>query len=206
MVGIDVGKQKDPTAIAVVEIEVRAVEAPELRQKHEEAHFLVRALSRLPLGLPYPEIVKRIARICRSVANRGTAPVVAIDATGVGLPVLDLLRAANPLVERIDAVIFTGTEERVEQRELGRVLLGKPFMVSRMQALLQFGRVHLPPTSEANALAQELRNFEIRVDENAHQRSGAFRSGTHDDLVCALGLALQKDPRRCLYSPDFFEF
>jgi hypothetical protein len=36
-------------------------------------------------------------------------------------------------------------------------------------------------------------NFEIRVDEKANDRYGAFRVGTHDDLVTALGLAVQVD-------------
>lgn len=206
VIGVDVGKQRDPTAIVVVEIEVRPVKSTKLRQTTEEAHYLVRSLGRIPLGTDYPEVVRQIGRICRGVANRcGKPPILSIDATGVGLPVIDLLRASGPVVDRIDAVLFTGSEERVEQLELGRVLLGKPFMVSRLQALLQFGRIHLPPTSEANALAQELRDFEIRVDENAHQRSGAFRAGCHDDLVAALGLACQKEPIRCPSAPHLLE-
>ncbi len=68
--------------------------------------------------------------------------------------------------------------------------------MSRLQSLLQFRRIHLPNTPEAATLARELQDFEIRVDENAHQRSGAFRVGTHDDLVTALGLTVQKEPIR----------
>ena len=62
-----------------------------------------------------------------------------------------------------------------------------------MQALLQTGRLHLPRTSESAALSDELLNYEIRVDSNANDRYGAFRVGTHDDLVTALGLAVQVD-------------
>jgi hypothetical protein len=42
-------------------------------------------------------------------------------------------------------------------------------------------------------LSEELLDYEIRVDENANDRYGAFRVGTHDDLVTALGLATQAD-------------
>lgn len=73
------------------------------------------------------------------------------------------------------------------------VSLGKAFLVSRLQALLQTRRLHLPRSPEAEALAQELLDYEIRVDENANDRYGAFRVGTHDDLVTALGLAVQSD-------------
>jgi hypothetical protein len=45
----------------------------------------------------------------------------------------------------------------------------------------------------AGSTAQELQDYEIRVDENANDRYGAFRVGTHDDLVTALGLAVQLD-------------
>ena len=42
----------------------------------------------------------------------------------------------------------------------------------------------------------ELLDYEIRVDQNANDRYGAFRVGTHDDLVTALGLATQDDGPR----------
>ena len=63
-----------------------------------------------------------------------------------------------------------------------------------MQALLQSGRLHLPRTAEAQALADELLNYEIKVSEDANDRYGAFRVGKHDDLVTALGLAVFDEP------------
>ena len=42
----------------------------------------------------------------------------------------------------------------------------------------------------AQELAAELRTYEILVDERANDRHGAFKVGTHDDLVTALGLAV----------------
>ena len=61
--------------------------------------------------------------------------------------------------------------------------------MSRLQVLLQSERVHLPATAEAGILAQELLNYEIRVNENAAAQFGAFKVGSHDDLATALGLA-----------------
>jgi hypothetical protein len=52
---------------------------------------------------------------------------------------------------------------------------------------------HLPDSDEARTLAQELQDYEIRVSEDANDRYGAFKVGTHDDLVTALGLAVQLD-------------
>jgi hypothetical protein len=58
------------------------------------------------------------------------------------------------------------------------------------------GRLHLPHTSESEALAKELLDYEIRVSEDANDRYGAFRAGTYDDLVTALGSAAQVEPGR----------
>ncbi len=66
--------------------------------------------------------------------------------------------------------------------------------MSRLQALLQTQRIKLPETSEARVLAKELQDYEIRVSEDANEKFGAFKVGTHDDLVTALGLAVLDDP------------
>ena len=56
------------------------------------------------------------------------------------------------------------------------------------------GRIHLPRTSEAEATRAELPEYEIRVSDDGRDSFGAFRTGRHDDLVTALGLATQATP------------
>ena len=194
VIGIDVGQQNDPTAIAVVEASVRAVIDHEEGRARNESHFFVRFLERMPLGTPYPHVAQRLGEIWLRVGQRANRPArVFVDATGVGKPVVDALRAQLPLAE-IWAVNFTRGQHRNENRRARKVTLGKAFLVNRLQVLLQDGRLHLPKGSEARALAVELLTYEIRVDENAVDRYGAFRVGTHDDLVTALGLAIQDEP------------
>jgi hypothetical protein len=48
--------------------------------------------------------------------------------------------------------------------------------------------VKLPDTPQARALTEELRDFEYRLTESASLIAEA-RTGAHDDLVTALGLA-----------------
>lgn len=136
-------------------------------------------------------MANRLGDLCDQV-NRQTAgrPTVFVDATGVGLPVVDVLKAAVTAAT-IVPVFFTHGDRRTEEN--GEVRLGKAFLVSRLQALLQTGRLHLPRTAEAQALAKELDEYEIRVSEDANDRYGAFKVGSHDDLVTALGLAVQVD-------------
>jgi hypothetical protein len=71
--------------------------------------------------------------------------------------------------------------------------LGKAFLVSRLQALLQTGRIDLPKTTEAQA--KELQDYEIKIDQDANDQYGAFKVGTHDDPVTALGLWVIEEPR-----------
>jgi len=188
-IGVDIGQKRDPTAICVAEGEQREVEG------RQEVHFLIRHLERLPLGTRYPRVAERIARITDQVRTRtGGGPTVFMDATGVGQPVLDILQAEIP-VGRVVAVYFTHGDRRTETKEGRRrqVSLGKAYLVSRLQTLLQCARLHLPKTREAEVLTEELLNYEIRVTENANDQYGAFKVGTHDDLVTALGLAVQVD-------------
>ena len=185
-IGVDVGQRVDPTAIAVVEAEQRAREAGA-----DETHHLVRFLERLPLGTSYPAVARRVVEVGAQVTARsGSPPRAYVDATGVGTPLVDLLRQAG-LRGGLTPVYFTHGDRRTP--EAGRIALGKAWLVSRMQVLLQGGRLHLPRTAESEVLAQELLDYEIRVDEQANDRYGAFTVGTHDDLVTALGLGVQED-------------
>jgi hypothetical protein len=119
-------------------------------------------------------------------------PTIYLDATGVGQPVVDLLTAAGVTVT---PVYFTHSD-RCTPREDASVVLGKTLLVSQLQVLLQSGRILLPRTMEAGVLAEELLNFELKVDEKANETYGAFKVGTHDDLVSALGLGIMAAQRR----------
>lgn len=182
--GVDIGQQREPTAICVAEAESR----------EGTTHFLVRHLDRLPLGARYPDVAKRVGQITAALSRRAEGkPTVYVNATGVGVPVVELLREAA-VGSVIVTVYFTHGDRRTGSG-FREVTLGKAYLVSRLQALLQTGRVHLPRTPEAEALAEELQNYEIHVEEDANDRYGAFKVGAHDDLVTALGLAVQVDRR-----------
>ena len=104
--------------------------------------------------------------------------------------------AAVPHPSLVAPVFFTHGDRRVETGQGWdlEVQLGKCHLVCRLQTLLQTARLHLPRTPEAETLARELLEYEIRVESDANERYGAFPVGTQDDLVTALGLAVQCDP------------
>lgn len=208
-VGCDLGQRRDPTAVCVTEAQLRptgrvlvsathgdgsVTESPELA-----VFFAVRFLERQELGTSYPDVAARLAGIVgkleRSLPDARLSLVM--DSTGVGLPVVEMVRVALQGCRcLVTGAVLTGSERMegsVGRRELR---VGKLHLVSTLQALLQQGRIGLPDTGEARQLAVELLDFELRVNENANLVSGAFRTGAHDDLVVALGLSCLDDPRK----------
>jgi hypothetical protein len=190
-VGVDLGQKRDPTALCVVDGEQRWFGIPP-RMRWEENHFVVRYLERLAAGTPFPDVVDRVAEVVHAVGRRtGWRPRVYVDATGLGDPIVDLFRKEAP---RVTPVYFNHGDRRTVEGKEKEVTLGKAWLVARLQALLQSGALHLPKTAAAETLARELLDYEISVVEDANERYGAFRVGTQDDLVTALGLAVQNDP------------
>lgn len=221
LMGCDIGQKRDPTAICVAELAWRDGTTAG-RDDHYVVRYLDRLPLGTPypdvvaevvrirdgimahLSQPEPDVAVVGAGHPQGYATlngaRGTAiihpkppstPIITlyVDGTGVGQPVVDLLEAAGayPI-----ACYFTAGERRTKQ---GReVRLGKAWMVSRLQALAQTGRIHLPKTREAEATRAELLEYEIRVSQDGADTYGAFKTGRHDDLVTALGLATQAPP------------
>lgn len=184
-VGVDVGMNRDPSAIAVAEVEWRHPGAD------RETHFQVRYLEATTSGIRYPEIARRTAATCAGIRQRGrTIWSVFVNVTGSGTPLLDLLREKLPS-EKLIGVYFNHGDRRVETD--GGVNLGKALLVSRLQLLLQTDRLHLPQTAEAKLLWHELHDFQHVMEEKANDRNGAFRVGTRDELLTAIGLAAQVD-------------
>ncbi len=204
-IGIDIGQKVDPTALVICEATrpgpVTEGIAPGLMRTTKpvgriETSFTVRDLGRLPLGTSYPDVARKVVEVVVALQLRGIyRPRLMVDATGVGLPVVDILREAlkgKPHV--LIACMFTHGDRYTKEEFKRTASVGKAFLVSRLQALLQTGRIKLPDTEEARVLARELQDYEIRISEDANMKAGAFRVGTHDDLVTALGLAVLDDP------------
>jgi hypothetical protein len=189
------GQRQDFTAVCVAEVEKRGEEeytdqsTGQKRKRGGVLHYIVRHLERLPLGTSYPAVAERLAAIQQGLQERQASATWWVDATGVGGPVVDLLRQAGVYPT---PVYLTAGDKAV--REHGELRLPKALLVSRLQVLLQSGRIHLPQTQEAAALVDELLAYEIRVDEAAQATFGAFRVGAHDDLATALGLACWGEP------------
>ena len=147
-------------------------------------------------------------QICSAASSLSKRRVsVLIDVTGVGRPILDMLKAEIVLRKELREVSLQPISF-VHGEKYNRTTgtLGKAYLVSRLQSLLQSGRVHAPDTAEVKAMLEELRVFEVRVSESGTDQYGAFKTGTHDDLAVSAALATLEDPysERIVYSKRIF--
>lgn len=173
-IGLDLGQASDYTALNIME----------KIKNGEEDIYHVRRLERIR-GEPYPAIAEKVKAIMDASALAGQTELV-VDQTGVGAPVVDLLRQAGlkPVAVSIHGGANTsrdGYNWKVPKRDL----------VGTMQVLLQAGRfkvsnkLKLGPTLQA-----ELLNFKVKIDPvTAHDSYSAWRDNEHDDLVLSAALA-----------------
>ena len=190
LIGLKIGQKHQPSGICVVQEEDRG-----------HNHFLVRHLERLPIGTKYPDVAQRVGQIAYELGQKAEERYslqIYVDVTGLGNTLIDLVQSyVRP--DNIYAVHFNYGDLRT--REDSSINLGKCYLVSQLQILLQTRRLHLPDTEEAKNLAQELSDYEIHLDPKANERQGAFAVGTRDELVTALGIVVCREPR--IYSAVF---
>ena len=171
--GVDLGQTADYTAITILE----------QKGEDEKSFYDVRYLERLR-NTPYPAIVKRLDHLVRRLPER---PSMAVDATGVGRPVIDMIKDADlpasiyPItLTGGDTVAREGMERRVPKRDVA----------STIAVLLQTGRLRIArELKESNTLLRELLNFRVKISLSGHDSYEAWREQEHDDLVLAVGLA-----------------
>jgi hypothetical protein len=185
-VGLDLGQSTDYTALAVAE---QHRDRRELRsgEKRVPTTYDIRHLQRFKLGTAYPDIVAEVAAMLRTEPLAGARCCLVADATGVGAPVMDLLRRAN-LPASVVGVTITGGDVVTGIRSDLRV--PKRDLVSCTKVLLQAERLRFAELPDTPILVKELLSFKVKIDpRTAHDSYAAWREGVHDDLVLALCLA-----------------
>jgi hypothetical protein len=175
---LDLGQRHDPTAIAVVEKMTN--------------HVRVRHLERVPLGTPYPGVVERVRGITRHGELAGNC-ALAVDGTGVGAPVVDMLRAAR-LGCDIAAVTITGGDRQHQKGSVWSV--PKRDLLAVVQLMLERGELRIARgLRELGPLMRELSDVRSTAGVGGRVRLGADGCGEHDDLVIALALACWRAKR-----------
>ncbi len=169
-IGLDLGQAKDFTAIAILE-------------EKETRHYDLRHIER-HRGIPYPQVVDRLRELLSRLPG---TPSLAIDATGVGRPVVDMIRDSNLKADAY-AITITGGDEAT--RKGFDYHVPKRDLVSSVACLLQTGRLRIPRTlPDVDVLERELLRFRAKISLSTGKETyEAWREQDHDDLVLAVAL------------------
>jgi hypothetical protein len=191
IVGVDLGRDTDPTAIVVAHI----VQTPVKTVRVENSATIVyaeAAISRtlaavyaeqIPLRTPYDRIAARIKQITTSphIAMRND---LLLDATGVGTPVVDILRANG--VRATGVRITAGTQETVKGQD---ITVPKVQLVDSVIALLHTQRLSLAAgLPHMDLIRKQLSEFQLKRQKSGDVKYENSLDSIHDDLVIALGL------------------
>jgi hypothetical protein len=177
-VGVDLGKMRDPSAIAVVE-----------RGDIGHRYVDVRGLERMALGTSYPAVVERLGALVWELKRC----CLVVDGTGVGAPVVDLIRRARMGCEICEVTITSGEHASGSG---GKFNVPKQDLMMGLQVLLETGGIRIArKLREAGVLARELTDVRATQRKSGRMRMGADGCGQHDDLVMALALACWRSKR-----------
>jgi hypothetical protein len=208
IVGVDLGQQRDFTAITVVERgyvprgklynadywykgrEIYAAREPVKLEYH------VRHLERPALGTSYVDVVERVIELLKSLGDEEL--VLAVDMTGVGRPVADMLKARlNEWLEQ-DRDVYLNTAwititggDSVTKAEGGGIRVPKRDLASAPLVLMQNKQLKIAEGLQlSDTLKRELLNFKVKINiATGHDSYEAWREGDHDDLVLAVAMA-----------------
>jgi len=183
-VGLDLGQSYDPSAIAAVDA--------------DRGLLQVRYLERAPLGTPYPKVVEWVRHIVTHDKLRGRCGLI-VDGTGVGAPVVDMLRAARLGCEVTDVRITGGERESdggSESHAPRRYVPKRDLMAGLQVAMGNYELKIATGCADTQTLVQELLDMKMSYGESGRVRMGADGFGQHDDLAIALALAVWRSRRR----------
>ncbi len=175
-IGWDVGQNPDYSALTVLE-------------RHGQV-YLVKHLERRPRDEPYPKQVEHLFGMWFRKPLREANKLLAIDYTGVGRPVYDLVldRGIGPTV----GISITGGDTATWQDDRKRARVPKRDLVGIVQVFAQNNRLKIAQNLRFGpTLAEELQNFRVKIDpRTAHDTYAPWREGEHDDLILSLAVAL----------------
>ena len=178
-VGLDLGQARDHSAITV-------------NRKHIELstgnpfHCIVLS-HQFKLGTPYPDVARETAELLAQLPDLAEPPQLFADSTGVGRPLIDLLRGEGLMPF---AVTLTAGQHW-HMAPGGWISLPKSEMVSTMTVALQRRMVAI--AAEMPWLKQmvvELQTYRLSQTTAGTATFNARTEADHDDLVISLGLSI----------------
>jgi hypothetical protein len=179
--GLDLGKRESHTAIVALErFETMPDYTDILRGIGPRTRYVVRQAERIDLGTSYSEVVKYVKQMVSKLLSRNVTCILIVDESGVGVPVVEMMREVSMGCRIIPYVITSGqhsSSSSVPRAEL----------ITKMQLMAERGELEIASGCKNGAeLKYELVHLQLA--------GGGTRTGSseHDDLALALALACWK--------------
>jgi hypothetical protein len=200
VVSADIGKVRDWTAISITTRSVGYIihkeKAPfePFAKERDRNRFLehgITHLERPALGTPYPEVVRRLCVLMDDLPVMEEPPELVIDATGVGMPIVDMCRSAGL---RPVALTITGGKSVVNHSSR-QISVPKRDLAENVKALIQDGRLKFANGLELAAIArQELAAFGRKIADDGHETFDGV--GEHDDIVMSIAMGVWRSEHK----------
>ena len=176
-IGVDLGKMRDHSAIAVVRRPETFVRTATLHpwtviDERRDGPAALIHMEKIPLGTPYVKVVERIRQVAQHPELGAGKRQVVVDATGVGMPVVDMLRAVRLGCELKPVTITGGMGENYSR---GIYSVGRSDLLSGLRSSLETKWMEI---GKGQRIWPELRKQLI-----------GFGGCGADDLVLAFALA-----------------
>ena len=173
-IGVDVGQASDPTAVIAIESDLPS-----------KMHT-VRWIESVPLGTPYTAVVDRLVEVDERCRAEGDTAMV-VDYTGVGRPVLDMLRSR--LRGGLHGVTISGGAAATSNGP-HETVLPKRDLTTALEVVMQSRRLIVVKGLQGSRdLRHELKHFTFAINARGRDTYEAS-AGSGDDLVIALCLAV----------------
>ncbi len=175
--GLDLGFSQDPTALAIVEEITRPTGNFDYTNQADETEtvLVLRHIQAYPLRMPYREVAGVVEREL-SLYRTTERPCVAVDASGVGLPVVELLRESRLAADLVPIAITSG---QAVGKLAHAATVPKHVLLHNMRRMFEMRELRIPAQLPGvSELMEELVAL------------GVAGSAQHDDLAYALALAL----------------
>lgn len=188
--GLDLGQRQDYTALAVArrrELETRWDPVTLVHRREPRLEFV--HTERFPLGTSYVTIVREVRSLVQKLAARNEGVRMAVDATGVGVAVVDMLQSVG-LRGVVWPVTVSGGSSNVRGSQGSEVFtVNKTSLFYGLRVGLEQGRT---------VFSSQMKNVQVLQDELCAMGTVAGQRGMrvsgapgkqHDDLAFAAALA-----------------
>lgn len=181
--GLDLGQSRDPAALVLLAGHryIATQRDPYTMNRPEVAVYTVAECRRFQLGMPYTAIVREMVDFSRHPAFQGRLRL-ALDATGLGRPVRDMILASG-IEGRVIPITIAAQSSKSDAGTVAKVDL-----IAGIETALESGVLFIPAALDnQNALIAEVCSLERHYTEAGN---ATIAAPGHDDLAIALALAI----------------